>query len=110
MRSGGVEFNRSVPRRASAISQVERDIDNFVAIGGQAFKLQGATLEKNGVFDFSEKEFDLVCASVKDARLAILNRAGRGRAFSEAIDEVDNVGAMIMGVGGDAVVGERARA
>ncbi len=32
----------------------------------------------------------------------MLDRAGRGGAFSEAINEMDDVGMMILGVGGDA--------
>ena len=34
----------------------------------------------------------------------MLNRAGKGGAFSEAINEMDDVGAVITGVDGNAVV------
>ena len=41
----------------------------------------------------------MVGASVEGAGLAMLDRAGGGRACGEAIDEMGNVSAMIMGVG-----------
>ena len=41
----------------------------------------------------------MVGASIEGAGLAMLDRAGGGRACGEAIDEMGNVSAMIMGVG-----------
>lgn len=54
------------------MDQVERDVDDFIAIGGQ-----GTTLEENRIIDFSEEGVDLVGASIEDARLAMLGRSGR---------------------------------
>ncbi len=59
------------------MDQVERDVDDFIAIGGQ-----GTTLEENRIIDFSEEGVDLVGASIEDARLAMLGRPEERRCWS----------------------------